>query len=336
MKGIIEGFYGRSWSWQDREVYASFLSDIGYNTYIYAPKSDRCLRNDWKSCWSPAERAALMRLSSKCRESGIRFGVGFSPLGLSEDIDGQLDDLVAALERLVTVGVDVFCLLFDDMRGDDPQLAEKQLRIASVVESVLDDAVELVICPSYYSDDPVLDEVFGKRPASYLSSLGQGLSQRWSIFWTGQQVVTLEYDRRQLQSVAETLCRKPLLWDNYPVNDGRKLWPFIHLLPKPRLGLDDCVRGYLHNPMNQAWCSMIVIARMAGFANVDTLLGVPGDTWQVVLDHQELFQHDGLDRMTTQTKTQLLQCRALDKHAVGKEIKAWLEGEFEFDPACLT
>jgi hyaluronoglucosaminidase len=46
-RGIIEGFFGRPWSWQTRQTYASFLKQNNYQYYIYAPKADRYLRRQW-------------------------------------------------------------------------------------------------------------------------------------------------------------------------------------------------------------------------------------------------------------------------------------------------
>lgn len=39
-KGIIEGFYGIPWTFEERKSMINFLSDIGLNQYIYAPKDD--------------------------------------------------------------------------------------------------------------------------------------------------------------------------------------------------------------------------------------------------------------------------------------------------------
>lgn len=45
--GIIEGYYGKPWSWQARAETVTFLKPHGYAFYLYAPKFfirkiDRC------------------------------------------------------------------------------------------------------------------------------------------------------------------------------------------------------------------------------------------------------------------------------------------------------
>ena len=49
--GIIEGFFGREWQWEDRANYAEFLAQHHYDFYIYAPKSDKFLRTQWQQDW---------------------------------------------------------------------------------------------------------------------------------------------------------------------------------------------------------------------------------------------------------------------------------------------
>ncbi len=46
--GVIEGFYGRPWSWQARAETVDFLQHEQFNSYVYAPKSDRQLRRAWR------------------------------------------------------------------------------------------------------------------------------------------------------------------------------------------------------------------------------------------------------------------------------------------------
>ena len=51
----------------------------------------------------------------------------------------------------------------------------------------------IICCPSYYSDDPILDVAFGDRPAFYLEQLGRLLDPAIQIMWTGEEVCAREY-----------------------------------------------------------------------------------------------------------------------------------------------
>ena len=80
--GVIEGFFGRAWSWEDRHEYVSFLNQYHYSFYIYAPKNDAYLRRKWFEKWPQDIRNEIHELAGHYRSSGIQFGVGLSPFEL--------------------------------------------------------------------------------------------------------------------------------------------------------------------------------------------------------------------------------------------------------------
>ena len=47
--GLIEGFFGRPWSWSERAETIACLAPHGYRFYLYAPKSDSWLRRQWQA-----------------------------------------------------------------------------------------------------------------------------------------------------------------------------------------------------------------------------------------------------------------------------------------------
>ena len=111
------------------------------------------------------------------------------------------------------IGIDDLAILFDDTRGDVPDLAARE---AEIVHAALDvtRASRVVMCPTYYSDDRMLDVVFGQRPAGYLDDLGRRLDPSVGVYWTGEEICTREFSAGHLTRVAESLRRKPTLWDN--------------------------------------------------------------------------------------------------------------------------
>ena len=195
--GIIEGYYGRPWSAADRLATIADLAPLGFSFFIHAPKADPFLRRRWREDHPQAEGAALAELAAACRALGVRFGVGLSPYEIYLGFD---DDARTALARklawLDDIGVTDLAILFDDMRGDLPDLADRQVEILHwIAERTA--ATRLVMCPTYYSDDPVLDRVFGDRPPGYLDRLGEALDPAIDVFWTGTEVCSREYSRRQ-------------------------------------------------------------------------------------------------------------------------------------------
>ncbi len=227
--GLIEGFFGRPWSWDDRAEAVRFLGPRGYRFYLYAPKADAFLRRRWQEPFPEGELEALAGLAGACRAAGLRLGAGLSPFELHLHPGGDWQaPLAAKLAELDSAGVEDLAILFDDMRGDVPDLAERQ---AAIVDFAAERtrASRIICCPSYYSDDPILDVAFGERPAFYLEQLGRLLDPAIHIMWTGEEVVAREYSPGHLAGIATLLGRKPFLWDNYPVNDGSLMAQHLHL-----------------------------------------------------------------------------------------------------------
>lgn len=227
--GIIEGFFGRPYDWSERADMVRALAPHGYGFYLYAPKADGWLRRRWREPYPQAELDRLAAFAGACRAAGVRFGVGLSPYELFVDFnaDGRaaLADKLAQLETLGLADLGIF---FDDMKGDLPDLAQRQIEIIHWLAERTS-AQRLIACPSYYTDDPVLDRVFGQRPAGYLEALGAGLDPRIELMWTGEEVCAREFSPGHLARVADQMQRKPFLWDNYPVNDGPRMSQHLHL-----------------------------------------------------------------------------------------------------------
>jgi hyaluronoglucosaminidase len=227
--GLIEGFYGAPWSFAARRKVIESLKPHGYRFYIYAPKADAFLRTRWREPHPHAAAAELRALAAHCRTIGVRFGVGLSPFELYRDFNREAQEALARkLEQFDDWGIDDLAILFDDMRGDLPDLAQMQAGILDWVKG-RSRATRLIVCPSYYSDDPVLDRFFGERPRHYLEDLGRLLDPSIAVFWTGEEVCARAFSPGHLARVTEQLGRKPMLWDNYPVNDGARMSRFLHL-----------------------------------------------------------------------------------------------------------
>jgi hypothetical protein len=227
--GIIEGFFGRPYTWEARAAMVEALAPSGYGFYLYAPKADPHLRRRWREPFSDAALANLSDFAQACRRHGVRFGVGLSPYELFLDFNSASKAALGAkLDQLVSLGLDDLGVFFDDMKGDLADLAPRQIAIIDWIAARAGSA-RLIVCPSYYTDDPVLDRVFGARPANYLEDLGKGLDAAIQLMWTGEEVCAKEFSPGHLARVTEQFRRKPFLWDNYPVNDGPRMAQHLHL-----------------------------------------------------------------------------------------------------------
>jgi hyaluronoglucosaminidase len=342
--GIIEGFYGRPWPWEARAETMAFLAPHGYGFYFYAPKADPFLRERWQEDHPPEPAAQLRLLAAKCRDLGVRFGVGLSPIEVYRDFgDSEKNALVRKLSFFADIGVDDLAILFDDVKGDMPDLAARQVEIVHWI-AARSTAKNLVVCPTYYSDDPVLDRFFGQRPENYLKEFGTRLDSRIEVFWTGEEICSRAFSVGHLERVGAVLRRRPFLWDNYPVNDGKRMSQFLHLrafTDRPT-SIAPYMAAHAINPALQPVLTRIPALTLAesyakgdryeygrAFANAAVLVAGP-ELARHIRQDISLFQDSGLDRLGTAAERMRSRYGDID-HPVAREIMAWLDGSYRFE-----
>ena len=341
--GIIEGFYGRMWRWEDRKGFIDFLRDIDFKFYIYAPKGDGYLREKWREDWPGDQYKKIMMFSEFCKRGGIKFGVGLSPIEIYDNFGKkEKDELLKKVNMINNLTPDILCLCFDDMRGDRSKLALNQTRIFDFIADI-SNANAYLLCPTYYSFDPVLENFFGKMPDNYLSDLGSMLDPRVDIFWTGIKVCSSEYTESHLSEVTDLIRRKPFIWDNYPVNDGSWMSPYLHLKAftnRPHQ-MSAWTSGHAANPMNQSWLARIPLKTLSmsyalknrfdpDGAFVEATMGLCGETLgALILDDVSSFQDRGLKEMNEKEKDSLKKKYRSLRSPFAEEIVEWLEGKYE-------
>lgn len=348
--GVIEGFFGKEWNWKIRHNYAQFLKNIDYSFYIYAPKSDRNLRRDWRNNWSDDHWQELIKLGYIYHQEGLQWGIGFSPFEIYLDYDQQaIQDLEKKIHYFNLLNLDILAILFDDMRGDSQQILKIQTDIVHRIVEI-SNAKTFIMCPTYYTYDPILDKLFGQRPNNYLETLGKSLDPTIDIFWTGPQVCSSSYPESHLKEVGEKLGRLPFIWDNYPVNDGAKLSLYLHLraFENRPYQMSDLVSGHAVNPMNQAHLSKIPLMtltmsyqRMEDYCPVNGFVEAvealcPPDLAHVLIEDVPLFQDVGLDQLSPDIKQDLIKKYNTFDNPYAQEVVQWLKGEYRFSPECLT
>ena len=348
--GVIEGFYGKTWSWPLREHYADFLRQSGYQFYIYAPKADQYLRTQWFDHWPAEQWRSLISLRECYAKAGVDWGIGLSPFELYKDWGSDkrrlLEHKVKTINQLKP---DILCVLFDDMDGDKSDLADLQIEIVDLIAQH-SSAKRIIICPTYYSFDPILEELFGKRPDDYWEKLGSELPNKIDIFWTGDRVCSDQYNHDSLKIIADLFQRKPFIWDNYPVNDGRLSSQFLHLAPfqnRPQQMAQWC-SGHAVNPMNASHLSKIPLLTLPDSYRLGTEYEAAGalssalthicsvNLAEKLAKDIDIFQYRGLDKLSVDKQQALLNRYQVIDEPCAKEICQWLCGHFRFDPACLT
>ncbi len=349
-RGVIEGFYGRVWPWPQRRAMIDFLATEKFDAYIYAPKADTALRRAWREPHAPFEFDALLALREHCRQRGVAFGIGFSPWGLQEEYDAT--DRAALRQKFAQLNqldLDWLCILFDDMPGSFAQLARRQADIVADLMAIAT-AKHVAMCPTYYSFDPVLEQLFGPMPPRYLEDLGALLDPAVEVFWTGSHVLAPGFTQADIDAIATRIQRKPTLWDNYPVNDGRKSSRFLNLLPvrnRPAQ-LSQWCAGHFANPMNQPLLSQLPLASLAAsyaqgeaydFARCwqQQLLAVEDrELARLFARDAEFFQGAGLDALDIDSRVRIVADYRRLNNSAAQEVADWLDEQYRFDPNCLN
>jgi hypothetical protein len=318
------------------------LAPAGYGFYLYAPKIDGHLRRRWREPYPDDALEALAAFAEVCARAGVRFGVGLSPYELFLNFDAAAKaDLAAKLAQLDSVGVVDLGVFFDDMKGDLAELAARQVEIVHwIAERTA--AGRIVVCPSYYTDDLVLDRVFGQRPANYLEDLGAGLDPAIQLMWTGEEVCSREFSPGHLARVAGQMRRKPFLWDNYPVNDGPRMSRHLHLRAftgRPAaIGVEIAAHGI--NTASQAVLSRIPALTLAesyregaGYQYLAAFrraaATVLGPELADAVERTLLLLEDaGLDGLSAEQHLRLKTRFGAFDHPAAREVVAWLDGQF--------
>ena len=343
--GVIEGFFGPSWPMEERKSYATFLSQHGGSFYIYAPKQDANLRRNWREDWSLEYLNQLKYLVQTFHSFNIRFGVGFSPFGIGTQLSKE-DSLClkTKVKILSDLNVDILGIFFDDMPTND-NLAHTQIETVKVVKECF--SQKIIFCPSYYSTDPILDKVFGKRPDHYLETIGEEVPLDVSIVWTGPKVISPDIDSKHLNEITTIIKRKPFLWDNLYANDGPKNCKFLKMKFFEGRSMDILQHSEAIglNMMNQPELSKVLFLSSRLVLNgedPESALGLALDKLctfefkKFFLNYREQFLINGVDSFSSEKKMTLIDELKTFSDKAALEIIEWLEGRYVVGAECLT
>ena len=281
-RGIVEGFFGPPWSMTHRAAMFEVGAARGMNTYLYAPKDDPYHREKWDRPYPREKWREMLRLIRAAQKHKIDFVYGFHPgKGLRFSDEQPVRRLLAKAERFYDAGVRTFAVLFDDIpsrlaHAEDRKIFRGSLAraegawLAKILEHqpVRWSDTEWWICPSYYTDDPLLARVFGRFEVNFLEKMAEHLPPSVACCWTGPKVVCKKITLADARRVARRIKHRLILWDNYPVND-LSMSAEMHLGPLTGrdAGLPAHIYGYLNNPLLQESLSFIPLATCFDYAS---------------------------------------------------------------------
>lgn len=239
--GVVEGFYRRPYTFNQRRDLIKFLSAIGLNTYIYGPKSDLFHRKKWYEPYPRSKLKEFVSLSKLSKKYSINFNYALSPMSHPD-----IKKIIKKIALMIKIGIGQFSLFFDDIKVPlSKDTAEIQAETANNLFEFLSTKIArpvLFFCPTQYR---------GFNRTEYILKIAKKLKRDIQIFWTGKGVISRKITELDINKITKIINRPPLIWDNIFANDyipGLLLkFPYRNREP----AIVKKVSGILINPMNQ-------------------------------------------------------------------------------------
>lgn len=279
LRGIVEGFYGTPWTFEDRADIINFCRQHNLNAYIYAPKDDLYHRDKWRVPYPSEKIAELKNLVDISKQNGVRFIFAVSP-GLDLNYRGKKGEedfnlLMKKFEAMYNIGVRDFAVFFDDLKdnnGNHHESGKEHAKFLNRVQAELNarhkDIYPLITVPTEYYR---LDMLKKNKIKPYTEDLAANLNKKIIVLYTGDGVVCDGITQESFDSVNKIFGREVGIWWNYPVNDysvtadgernAKLALGAIEKLPAQN------VQAIFFNPMQQVQLSKIALATGAEYAN---------------------------------------------------------------------
>jgi hyaluronoglucosaminidase len=264
--GVLEGFYGKPWSWEQRRSVMERCVPAGLPWYCWAPKSDPLHRSAWREPFTDEYLAGFADLLSI---DGLKLCIGIAPgmepgAAKSDDAEVLGAKLAPVIELVEAAGshVPMVMVAFDDL---GPELTDPRRhgQLISSLGNQFGDRIVLGAVPVHYATTAASD---------YLRAFSEELPADVLIGWTGELVVNEQIHAAQAEAFADAVDGRPLLlWDNYPVNDA---FMKNRLFLRPLRGRDDLLSefcaGYLANAGVQPLLSLPPLLSAAAWCETGT------------------------------------------------------------------
>ncbi|XP_041985281.1 protein O-GlcNAcase isoform X2 [Aricia agestis] len=291
--GVVEGFYGRPWTTEQRKDLFIKLKKWGLDMYVYAPKDDYKHRAYWRELYTVEEAEHLTSLISEAKAHDVTFCYALSPgLDITYSSQKEITTLKRKLEQVSQFGCTCFALLFDDiepeMSESDKQIfqsfAHAQVSVTNEIHQHLG-CPRFLLCPTQYCSTRAVPTV---NSSEYLNTLGEKLSREIDVMWTGPKVISKTLTTECIEEITQVLRRPPVIWDNLHANDYDQkrifLGPYCGRSPE----LIPLLRGVLSNPNCEYNANMIPIWSLAHWAScsLDAPAHMEAVSWDIRLERE--------------------------------------------------
>ncbi len=269
----IRGIKGLWWEGMDKYRLAlPWIANHNMNFLMFCYTSFPASGKDWRANYTADEQAGFRELAKQSEKLGVELCLSFNPgiwsqppLTYASEADYQF-----AWEKVKTVhalGVHSFALCLDDINTKlQPADAArfKTLQAAQVYfvnrlwadMRTLSPRPRFIFCPSAYTSGEAENHL------DYIKKIAE-LDPAIFVFWTGPDVFSSTITAKDAEKFSSWIGRKPIVWDNYPVNDWAPWRPLLAPVKNRSKDLGGAVSGLMANPMKQWEASKIPLATLA-------------------------------------------------------------------------
>ena len=299
IRGVIEGFYGKPWSDQARKDLFKFMGEHRMNTYIYSPKDDKYLRENWREAYPQDKLNEIKSLVDEANKNHVEFVYALSPgndITYSNEADYQAT--IKKFDQLKSIGVKQFYIALDDIV---PALNDTDKKVYPVRDSAnyknnpwspLADAQSSYLnkIQENYIDKNNLPALWlvptnysGSQQDPFKEAQGERLNKKIHMQWTGEGVFSGRITADSIAQAKKTYNTDNMfIWDNFPVNDSNQDRLYLNPTVGRASDLYTVTEGFTANPMIEPYASWIGIGSFADYM-WDASTYNPNDSMEKVL-----------------------------------------------------
>jgi len=270
-RAILEGYCGKPWPREGRFQMLDFALWRKFNRYFSSTRAPK-VSFSWREPFDSDELDVVGEVAERCRQYGIDYVFSIRPADISVSDDADRMRLFSKLQTVSRLGIRHFILLEDDVKtqlsdGDGAAFGDYGTAHSRLVVETYrflksyDPQSRLIFCPSPYTTDSLSTPAMGL----YVEKVREIVPAEIEVIWTGPFCCSAKIDDYDADHYGAFVGRKPFLWDNYPVIDGRPGLLFLGPLKRRSPALADHVSGYGTNAMDWPVANFIPMSTIAEY-----------------------------------------------------------------------